>query len=201
MAPASLQLTLFEPVVFLRGQSAVGEDARGRRRPINFDAPPSQLRGLLIMNLPKSSKINEISILLQGRARTDWPEGEWGAGAQSPEKWGLTQGVQASDPIAWICQRSPSSFHKRLSSFQQTMRSQVSLGDGPAALEQWVYWPTRPERTGDEWTAASTRPCPRRPLPAQRSTRESAMPRWPDHWAKRLRGQGRRSYRQRSSGS
>ena len=77
MAPASLQLTLFEPIVFLRGQSAVGEDARGRRRPINFDAPPSQLRGLLIMNLPKSSKINEISILLQGRARTDWPEGEW----------------------------------------------------------------------------------------------------------------------------
>lgn len=76
MAPASLQLILFEPVVFLRGQSAVGEDARGRRRPINIDAPPSQLRGLLTLTLPKPSKIKEVSILLQGRARTDWPEGE-----------------------------------------------------------------------------------------------------------------------------
>lgn len=76
MAPASLQLTLFEPVVFLRGLSAVGEDARGRRRPIDFDAPPSQLRGLIILQLPKPSKIKEITILLQGKARTDWPEGE-----------------------------------------------------------------------------------------------------------------------------
>ncbi|UZJ54063.1 hypothetical protein CBS101457_003383 [Exobasidium rhododendri] len=75
MAPASLQLTLFEPVIFLRGQSAVGENGRGRARPINFDAPPSQLRGLLLLTLPKPSKIKEISILLQGRARTDWPEG------------------------------------------------------------------------------------------------------------------------------
>ena len=64
-----------EPAVFLRGQSASGEDARGRRRPVDFDAPPSQLRALLTLTLNKPSKIRDISIALSGTARTDWPEG------------------------------------------------------------------------------------------------------------------------------
>lgn len=75
MAPPSVHIACMEPVVFLRGQSAVGEDARGRRRPINFDAPPSQLRGLLTLHLPKPSRIKDITITLVGKARTDWPEG------------------------------------------------------------------------------------------------------------------------------
>lgn len=75
MSPACVTITQLEPVVFLRGQSASGEDARGRRRPVNFDAPPSQLRALVTLNLPKPSKIKEINVSLTGTARTDWPEG------------------------------------------------------------------------------------------------------------------------------
>ncbi|KIS70820.1 uncharacterized protein UMAG_01968 [Mycosarcoma maydis] len=73
--PASVTITQLEPVVFLRGQSSSGEDARGRRRPVNVDAPPSQLRGLVTLYLPKPSKIKEITISLKGTAKTDWPEG------------------------------------------------------------------------------------------------------------------------------
>ncbi|GAC76950.1 thioredoxin binding protein TBP-2/VDUP1 [Moesziomyces antarcticus T-34] len=73
--PASVTITQLEPVIFLRGQSSSGEDARGRRRPVDFDAPPSQLRALVTLHLPKPSKIKEISISLKGTARTDWPEG------------------------------------------------------------------------------------------------------------------------------
>ena len=73
--PASVTITQLEPVVFLRGQSSSGEDARGRRRPVNIDAPPSQLRGLVTLYLPKPSKIKEITVSLKGTAKTDWPEG------------------------------------------------------------------------------------------------------------------------------
>ncbi|CDS01876.1 related to ALY2-alpha arrestin [Sporisorium scitamineum] len=73
--PASVTITQLEPVVFLRGQSSSGEDARGRRRPVNIDAPPSQLRGLITLYLPKPSKIKEITVSLKGTAKTDWPEG------------------------------------------------------------------------------------------------------------------------------
>ncbi|PWN41552.1 hypothetical protein IE81DRAFT_171581 [Ceraceosorus guamensis] len=75
MPPTSVHIELFEPVIFLRGQSAVGEDARGRRRAVDFDAPPSQLRGLLTLHLAKSSRIKDISVELRGVGRTDWPEG------------------------------------------------------------------------------------------------------------------------------
>ncbi|CBQ72208.1 conserved hypothetical protein [Sporisorium reilianum SRZ2] len=73
--PASVTITQLEPVVFLRGQSSSGEDARGRRRPVNIDAPPSQLRGLVTLYLPKPSKIKDITVSLKGTAKTDWPEG------------------------------------------------------------------------------------------------------------------------------
>ncbi|SPO37547.1 related to ALY2 - alpha arrestin [Pseudozyma flocculosa] len=75
MSPAAVSIAQLEPVVYLRGQSAAGEDARGRRRPINVDAPPSQLRGLITVYLPKPCKVREISVSLTGTARTDWPEG------------------------------------------------------------------------------------------------------------------------------
>ncbi|PWY98573.1 hypothetical protein BCV70DRAFT_149779, partial [Testicularia cyperi] len=73
--PASVTITQLEPVVFLRGQSASGQDARGRHQIVNIDAPPSQLRALVTVSLPKPSKIKEISVSLTGTARTDWPEG------------------------------------------------------------------------------------------------------------------------------
>lgn len=73
--PASVTITQLEPVIFLRGQSSSGEDARGHRRPVNFDAPPSQLRALVTVYLPRPSKIKEITVSLKGIARTDWPEG------------------------------------------------------------------------------------------------------------------------------
>ncbi|KDN53434.1 hypothetical protein K437DRAFT_253132 [Tilletiaria anomala UBC 951] len=76
MAPqTAVTITRLEPAVFLRGQSASGEDGRGRRRHVNLDAPPSQLRALLSLTLLKPSKIKDISISLTGIARTDWPEG------------------------------------------------------------------------------------------------------------------------------
>jgi hypothetical protein len=34
------------------------------------------LRGLVTLQLPKPSKIKEITITLQGKAKTDWPEGK-----------------------------------------------------------------------------------------------------------------------------
>jgi hypothetical protein len=75
---------VFEPLVYLRGQSATGEDARGRRRQVDFEAPPAQLRGLLVLTLPRPSRIKEISVELRGTARTDWPEGACAASGRGP---------------------------------------------------------------------------------------------------------------------
>lgn len=77
MPGQSVSITLFEPVAYLRGQSASGE-ARGRRHTsaINHDSQPSQLRGLVTVHLPKPTRIKSIELTLSGVGRTDWPEGE-----------------------------------------------------------------------------------------------------------------------------
>lgn len=71
-----LQIRLTEPVVFLRGPST-GLDFRGRPQGIDPNAAPAQLRGLLTLRLTKPTRIRKITIKLDGKARTEWPEGEF----------------------------------------------------------------------------------------------------------------------------
>lgn len=70
-----LQIRLTEPVIFLRGPST-GYDFRGRPQVVRQDAPPAMLRGLLTLRLNKATRIRKIDIKLEGKARTEWPEGE-----------------------------------------------------------------------------------------------------------------------------
>ena len=70
-----LQIRLTEPVLFLKGPST-GLDFRGRPQVISANAQPAQLRGLLTLRLHKPTRIRKIEIKLEGRTRTEWPEGE-----------------------------------------------------------------------------------------------------------------------------
>ncbi|TBU31123.1 hypothetical protein BD311DRAFT_148572 [Dichomitus squalens] len=65
-----LDIRLAESVVFLRAG-----DATGRRRGVLADAPPGMVRGLLVLNLAKPTRITSIEIELVGRTTTAWPEG------------------------------------------------------------------------------------------------------------------------------
>jgi arrestin-related trafficking adapter 3/6 len=68
----SLTITLTEPLVILR----TVDDARTRtqRQPDGISSP-SMLRGLLALDLAKSSKISSIDVELQVTSWTPWSEG------------------------------------------------------------------------------------------------------------------------------
>ncbi|KAI0827960.1 hypothetical protein BC628DRAFT_1317081 [Trametes gibbosa] len=66
----SLDIRLAESVVFLRAG-----DATGRQRNLQADAPPGMVRGLLVLNLAKPTRITSIEIELVGKTATAWPEG------------------------------------------------------------------------------------------------------------------------------
>lgn len=68
-----LQIRLTEPVIFLRGPST-GFDFRGRPQVVR-DGQPAMLRGLLTLRLSKPTRIRSITVKLEGKARTEWPEG------------------------------------------------------------------------------------------------------------------------------
>jgi hypothetical protein len=70
-----LQIRLTEPVIFLRGPST-GTDFRGRPQTVVRDGQPAIVRGLLTLRLNKPTRIRNISISLEGKSRTEWPEGE-----------------------------------------------------------------------------------------------------------------------------
>ncbi|EJT51081.1 cyclin binding protein [Trichosporon asahii var. asahii CBS 2479] len=70
---APLQIRLAEPVIFLRGPST-GTDFRGRPQQTQ-DGPPAMLRGLLTLRLQKPTRIRTVSATLEGKAKTEWPEG------------------------------------------------------------------------------------------------------------------------------
>lgn len=70
-----LQIRLTEPVVFLRGPTT-GLDHRGRPTGIDANAAPAMLRGLLTLRLSKATRIRSITVKLDGKSRTEWPEGE-----------------------------------------------------------------------------------------------------------------------------
>jgi hypothetical protein len=69
-----LQIRLTEPVIFLRGPST-GLDFRGRPQVVRQDGQPAMLRGLLTLRLSKPTRIRSIIVRLDGKARTEWPEG------------------------------------------------------------------------------------------------------------------------------
>ncbi|WWC73545.1 uncharacterized protein I206_107517 [Kwoniella pini CBS 10737] len=69
-----LQIRLTEPVIFLKGPST-GLDFRGRPQAVRQDGQPAMVRGLLTLRLSKPTRIRSISIKLEGKARTEWPEG------------------------------------------------------------------------------------------------------------------------------
>ena len=67
----SLEISLTEAVVFLRGALDLNS-TKWRAVP---NAPPAVLRGLLLFNVDKPMKIKSIDVVLEGRTRTEWPEG------------------------------------------------------------------------------------------------------------------------------
>ncbi|KAK8849580.1 hypothetical protein IAR55_004915 [Kwoniella newhampshirensis] len=69
-----LQIRLTEPVIFLKGPST-GLDFRGRPQTVRQDGQPAMVRGLLTLRLTKPTRIRNITIKLEGKARTEWPEG------------------------------------------------------------------------------------------------------------------------------
>lgn len=69
-----LQIRLTEPVIYLRGTST-GADFRGRPQPAR-EGTSAVIRGLLTLRLNKPTRIRNISIQLEGSARTEWPEGK-----------------------------------------------------------------------------------------------------------------------------
>ncbi|WVR08168.1 hypothetical protein IAU60_005214 [Kwoniella sp. DSM 27419] len=71
---APLQIRLTEPVIFLKGPST-GLDFRGRPQAVRQDGQPAIVRGLLTLRLSKPTRIRSIAIKLEGKARTEWPEG------------------------------------------------------------------------------------------------------------------------------
>lgn len=71
-----LQIRLTEPVIYLRGTST-GADFRGRPQAAR-EGTSAVVRGLLTLRLSKPTRIRNISISLEGNARTEWPEGKFG---------------------------------------------------------------------------------------------------------------------------
>lgn len=65
----SVDIRLAESVVFLRAGDATGRF----RNPVG--EPPAMLRGILVLNLSKATKITSIEVQLTCKASTAWPEG------------------------------------------------------------------------------------------------------------------------------
>ncbi|KAG8709975.1 hypothetical protein FRC08_017803 [Ceratobasidium sp. 394] len=72
MPGTSLDIRLAEPVVFLRGSS---DTVARRRNAAPPETAPAMVRGILTLKLAKATKIKSIGITLEGRAKTEWPEG------------------------------------------------------------------------------------------------------------------------------
>ena len=72
MAPKNtLNIRLAEPVVFLRGSAETTTTGRRTRPP----AQTAMLRGLLVLQIEKPTKICSIDVTLEGKSQISWPEG------------------------------------------------------------------------------------------------------------------------------
>ena len=67
---SKLAIRLAEPVVYLKDV-----DFSGRHRTHNELSPPSMVRGILVLRLPKPTKICSIGIELTAKSSTHYPEG------------------------------------------------------------------------------------------------------------------------------
>jgi len=65
----SLSVNLAEPLVFV---TAPNRSASGRT-----NARPVLIRGLLVLKLPKATKITGIEVIFDGKSTTKWPEGAY----------------------------------------------------------------------------------------------------------------------------
>jgi arrestin-related trafficking adapter 3/6 len=73
----SLTIRLAESVVFLNA----GHHPSSRRPPqvAPEPGPPSMIRGLLVLNLVRPTRISSIEVELQGKTRSGWRAGEYRA--------------------------------------------------------------------------------------------------------------------------
>jgi hypothetical protein len=67
----SLSIRFAESVIFLR-------QGNGRHSDVNDEQGRSSiLRGLLMLNVVKPTRISSIEVQLEGKTRSTWPEGAW----------------------------------------------------------------------------------------------------------------------------
>ncbi|KAJ9110481.1 hypothetical protein QFC19_001607 [Naganishia cerealis] len=119
--PLAIRLT--EPITYLRG-SATGEDARGRPLQARPDEPPAVIRGLLTLKLMKPSRIRRIEVKLEGKARTEWPEGIGPRRTETSEEH-----IFISETLTFF---TAAQSHSR-----SRDRRAVSLGPGSRIDEDW----------------------------------------------------------------
>ncbi|KAJ9097265.1 hypothetical protein QFC21_004934 [Naganishia friedmannii] len=104
--------------------SATGEDARGRPMQARSDEPPAVIRGLLTLKLTKPSRIRRIEVKLEGKARTEWPEGIGPRRTETSEEH-----VFISETLTFF---TAAQSHSR-----SRDRRAVSLGPGSRTDEDW----------------------------------------------------------------
>lgn len=104
--------------------SATGEDARGRPLQARSDEPPAVIRGLLTLKLTKPSRIRRIEVKLEGKARTEWPEGIGPRRTETSEEHSFI-----SETITFF---TAAQSHSR-----SRDRRAVSLGPGSRIDEDW----------------------------------------------------------------
>jgi hypothetical protein len=73
LSSPSLSIKLTEPFIFV---TAPARPEQLRRTIEAGGGGPVLVRGLLILKLPKATKITGIDVVLDGRSITDWPEGD-----------------------------------------------------------------------------------------------------------------------------
>lgn len=161
--PLSIRLT--EPIIYLKSQfyvacrdkllkrltefvsllrsigSATGEDFRGRRQLVQADTTPAILRGVLTLRLQKPTRIKKIEIKLEGKARTEWPEGIGSRRQETSEEHTVISDSQTFFDAAAPEQSDISTDHRRAYSippsarFGAVMNAQASgTGEAQPAL-------------------------------------------------------------------
>lgn len=165
LPPLSIRLT--EPITFLRG-TATGEDFRGRRQLVSADAPPAVLRGLLTLRLTKAStRIKRIEVRLEGKVRTEWPEGIGPRRTEtSEEKIILSEGITFfSAASSAVAEQGPS-------------RRALSVGPGatPSTRDDWDAFDVDEEDSDEAAPAVEEEERGRRAAPSSQVRSSSAMP-------------------------